>query len=88
MMQLQYSECSNANALHSLVPRPAVLGPQFPAPDLNQIPGPFQRGPRHHSITFRLRLFSACCFCAAEEEVGLAYRIIPYCKRVTKIDRR
>lgn len=25
-MQLQYSKCSNANALHSLVPGPAVFG--------------------------------------------------------------
>jgi hypothetical protein len=33
MMQLQYSKCSNANALHLLVPRPAVLGLQFPAPE-------------------------------------------------------
>lgn len=33
LMQLQYSTCRNTNALHSLVPRLAVLESQFPAPD-------------------------------------------------------
>jgi hypothetical protein len=28
-MQLQYSKCSNANALHSLVPIPAVFGSEI-----------------------------------------------------------